>query len=186
MTSERWEELVERMLAVGESTSATPGDGAKRGFGSTSLKTGGRMFAMLAHDRLVVKLPAKRVEELVAGGMGRRFDPGHGKLQREWLDVWRRPRNLGRACHRSRGVRGVAPGVGQGWSQESFFPQFEHVDSVTRFPTPQLGQRRMPSVEAANGDSGGSVAAAAFRRRIAPTAITPTTAATTSRTRNVV
>ena len=87
MTSERWEELVERMLAVGESTSATPGDGAKRGFGSTSLKTGGRMFAMLAHDRLVVKLPAKRVEELVAGGMGRRFDPGHGKLQREWLDV---------------------------------------------------------------------------------------------------
>jgi len=45
------------------------------------------MFAMLAHERLVVKLPAKRVEELEASGVGWRFDPGHGRLQREWLDV---------------------------------------------------------------------------------------------------
>ena len=86
--AERWVRLVERMLAAGEATYGNAaGDGAKRGFGSTSLKTGGRMFAMIAHDRLVVKLPAKRVEELVAAGVGRRFDPGHGKLQREWLDV---------------------------------------------------------------------------------------------------
>ena len=42
---------------------------------------------MLVHDRLVVKLPAKRVAELVASGVGRQFDPGHGRLQREWLDV---------------------------------------------------------------------------------------------------
>lgn len=87
-TEERWERLVERMLAAGEATYGNAaGDGAKRGFGSTSLKTGGRMFAMLAHERLVVKLPAKRVEELEASGVGRRFDPGHGRLQREWLDV---------------------------------------------------------------------------------------------------
>ena len=87
-TEERWERLVERMLAPGAATYGNAdGDGAKRGFGSTSLKTGGRMFAMLAHERLVVKLPAKRVEELEASGIGRRFDPGHGRLQREWLDV---------------------------------------------------------------------------------------------------
>lgn len=86
--TERWERLVERMLAAGEVTYGNAAaEGAKRGFGSTSLKTGGRMFAMLAHERLVVKLPAKRVEELVAAGTGRRFDPGHGQLQREWLDV---------------------------------------------------------------------------------------------------
>lgn len=86
--TERWERLVERMLAAGEVTYGNAAaEGAKRGFGSTSLKTGGRMFAMLAHERLVVKLPAKRVEELVAAGTGRRFDPGHGRLQREWLDV---------------------------------------------------------------------------------------------------
>jgi len=85
---ERWERLVETILAAGEATYGNAAsDGAKRGFGSTSLKTGGRMFAMLAHERLVVKLPAKRVEELEASGVGRRFDPGHGRLQREWLDV---------------------------------------------------------------------------------------------------
>jgi hypothetical protein len=84
----RWDRLVERMLAAGEATYGNAaGDGAKRGFGSTSLKNGGKMFAMLAHERLVVKLPAKRVEELEASGVGRRSDPGHGRLQREWLEV---------------------------------------------------------------------------------------------------
>jgi hypothetical protein len=84
----RWDRLVDRMLAAGEATYGNAaGDGAKRGFGSTSLKTGGKMFAMLAHERLVVKLPAKRVDELEASGVGRRFDPGHGRLQREWLEV---------------------------------------------------------------------------------------------------
>ena len=33
------------------------------------------------------------------------------------------------------------------------FPQFEHVESVTRLPVPQFGQRFMPSVLAANGFS---------------------------------
>jgi hypothetical protein len=83
---DRWEALVATMLAEG---SATYGNerGARRGFGSTSLKTGGKMFAMLAKDRLVVKLPARRVEELVAEGVGEGFDPGHGRIQKEWLSV---------------------------------------------------------------------------------------------------
>jgi hypothetical protein len=85
---EQWHLLVERMVADGEATYGNAaGDGANRGFGSTALKTGGRIFAILAHGRLVVKLPAKRVEELEASGVGRRFDPGHGRLQREWLRV---------------------------------------------------------------------------------------------------
>jgi len=62
-------------------------DGLQRAFGSTSLKTGGKIFAMLVKDRLVVKLPAARVEELVAGAAGARFDPGHGRIQKEWLAV---------------------------------------------------------------------------------------------------
>jgi hypothetical protein len=84
----RWERLVERMLASGEATygNAAP-DGPKRAFGATSLKTGGKIFAMLVNGRLVVKLPAARVEALVDDGAGRRFDPGHGRIQREWLDV---------------------------------------------------------------------------------------------------
>ena len=80
--------LVAAML---ERTEATHGSGAaagaRRSFGSTSLKANGRIFAMLVKDRLVVKLPARRVEELVAEGAGERFDPGHGRPQREWLSV---------------------------------------------------------------------------------------------------
>ena len=84
----RWERLVERMLATGEASYGNAAaDGPKRAFGATSLKTDGKIFAMLVHGRLVVKLPANRVEALVAEGAGQRFDPGHGRVQREWLDV---------------------------------------------------------------------------------------------------
>ena len=84
----RWERLVGQILASGEATYGNAAaDGPKRAFGATSLKTGGKIFAMLVHGRLVVKLPAKRVEALVGEGAGQRFDPGHGRIQREWLDV---------------------------------------------------------------------------------------------------
>ena len=84
----RWERLVDRMLATGDATYGNAAaDAPKRAFGATSLKTNGKIFAMLVKGRLVVKLPAKRVEALVDEAAGRRFDPGHGRVQREWLDV---------------------------------------------------------------------------------------------------
>jgi hypothetical protein len=83
---ERWESLVAAMLAERGSTYGNAG-GPQRAFGSTSLKTGGKIFAMLVKDRLVVKLPAARVEALVDQGIGERFDPGHGRIQKEWLSV---------------------------------------------------------------------------------------------------
>ena len=61
--------------------------GPQRAFGSTSLKTNGKIFAMLVNGRLVVKLDRRRVDELVASGAGTRFDPGHGRLMKEWLDL---------------------------------------------------------------------------------------------------
>ena len=84
---ERWAALVETMLAQGEATYGS--DGPQRAFGATSLKTGGKIFAMLVKGRLVVKLDRRRVrvDELVEAGRGRQFDPGHGRLQKEWLDV---------------------------------------------------------------------------------------------------
>jgi TfoX/Sxy family transcriptional regulator of competence genes len=85
-TAARWESLVADMLAGGEATYGSE-DGPQRAFGSTSLKTGGKIFAMLVKDRLVVKLPASRVEQLVTDGVGERFDPGHGRIQKEWLSV---------------------------------------------------------------------------------------------------
>jgi hypothetical protein len=66
---------------------APDGSGARKKFGSEALKVGGKIFAMVAQDRLVVKLPAKRVDALVAAGEGDRFDPGHGRVMKEWLSL---------------------------------------------------------------------------------------------------
>jgi hypothetical protein len=83
----RWDALVAAMLADGQATYGNQG-GPQRAFGSTSLKTDGKIFAMLVKERLVVKLPAGRVTELVDAGAGERFDPGHGRIQKVWLSVF--------------------------------------------------------------------------------------------------
>jgi TfoX/Sxy family transcriptional regulator of competence genes len=59
----------------------------KKMFGSTGLSIGGKVFAMRVKGKLVVKLPRKRVEALVASGLGEPFDPGHGRLMKEWVAV---------------------------------------------------------------------------------------------------
>jgi hypothetical protein len=81
---ERYAMVVEAL--VGED-GVTPGSAEKRGFGSTELQVGGKIFAMLNKGRLVVKLPRQRVDALVAAGAGERFDPGHGRLMKEWVAV---------------------------------------------------------------------------------------------------
>lgn len=59
-----------------------------KGFGSTSLKVKGKIFALFSsRGEFVVKLPLRRVDELIAAGKGRRFDPGHGRLMKQWLAV---------------------------------------------------------------------------------------------------
>lgn len=56
-------------------------------FGSSGLKVGGKVFAMVVKGKLVVKLPKERVDALVASGKGEYFDPGHGRLMKEWVAV---------------------------------------------------------------------------------------------------
>lgn len=56
-------------------------------FGSPGLKIGGKVFAMLVKGKLVVKLPKDRVEALVISGEGEYFDPGHGRLMKEWAAI---------------------------------------------------------------------------------------------------
>jgi len=51
------------------------------------LSVNAKIFAMLARGALVVKLPRARAEALVAAGKGRPFDPGHGRLMKEWVAV---------------------------------------------------------------------------------------------------
>lgn len=58
-----------------------------RMFGADGLKVTGKVFAMEVKGQLVVKLPANRANELVAAGDARLFDPGHGRLMKEWVEV---------------------------------------------------------------------------------------------------
>lgn len=58
------------------------------GFGrSEGLRIENKIYAMLANDELVVKLPKAQVDELVGAGVGRRFEPGTGRVMKEWLSV---------------------------------------------------------------------------------------------------
>jgi hypothetical protein len=57
-----------------------------KGFGSTGLKVDGKLFAMVSsRGQFVVKLPRARVQALVADRRFEYFDPGHGRLMREWV-----------------------------------------------------------------------------------------------------
>jgi len=57
------------------------------GFGRSALRYQGKIFAMFVRGDLVVKLPARRVDELVAAGHGQRFDANKGTPMREWFAV---------------------------------------------------------------------------------------------------
>ena len=89
MTPEaRYAAIVEALVGDPDVTHGSDEPGAGSRFGSSGLKTGGRLFAMLVRGRLVVKLPRRRVDALVASGDGVRFDPrGDGRLMKEWLSL---------------------------------------------------------------------------------------------------
>jgi hypothetical protein len=84
---ERYESLVEAFTAGSGATWEPPDPVGRRSFGTGALKVDGRIFAMLSRGHLVVKLPRRRVDALVAAGEGQRFDPGHGRLMKEWLSL---------------------------------------------------------------------------------------------------
>jgi hypothetical protein len=78
---QRFEQLAAGLLADPEVAEGT-------GFGSApGLRIKGKIFAMLVKGQLVVKLPKDRVDELVSAGAGAQFDPGHGRLMKEWASV---------------------------------------------------------------------------------------------------
>ena len=84
-SGERFDELTARFLA-------DPAVSVGTGFGTTpGLRVRGKIFAMLAKGELVVKLPRARVDQIVTSGGGARFDPGHGRLMKEWVTNSPRP-----------------------------------------------------------------------------------------------
>src|SRR5918996_2579091 len=78
-----FDQLVARFSAEPDVTPPSGGTG----FGASGLKAGGKLFAMLSKGELVLKPPKPRVDELVASGTGTRFDPGHGRVMKEWVAI---------------------------------------------------------------------------------------------------
>ncbi|WP_410636873.1 hypothetical protein [Amycolatopsis sp. lyj-346] len=78
---EKFEDLVDEFTGR---PGITP-PGTSGGFGRTALRTNGRIFAMFVRGQLVLKLPGSRVDELVEGGHGVRFDANKGTPMKEWL-----------------------------------------------------------------------------------------------------
>ena len=76
--------LAELAAALLDEPDVTLGSG-RRGFGSGTLMAGGRIFAMVSDDRLVLKLPAPRVAALISAGRGEPFRAGKANPLREWV-----------------------------------------------------------------------------------------------------
>lgn len=79
----------ERYSDIIQALAATPGVTQAEGMfrASGQLRVNNRIFAMLVNGKLVVKLPRDRVDGIIAAGEGVRFDPGHGRIMKEWLTV---------------------------------------------------------------------------------------------------
>lgn len=80
---DRYEDLITELVGT---MGVTPPRGGS-GFGRTALRFQDKIFAMLVRGRLVVKLPAERVDALVADGEGVRFDANKGRPMREWFSL---------------------------------------------------------------------------------------------------
>lgn len=78
--------VVEALLGSRPGVSAgAPGE---RGFGASALKVNGKIFAMQdSRQAFVVKLPRRRVDDLIASGQGQPFDAGKGRPMKEWVTI---------------------------------------------------------------------------------------------------
>ncbi|MDF2265262.1 hypothetical protein P2Q00_07390 [Streptomyces coacervatus] len=79
---ERFDDLVTELLGL---PGVTPPGGS--GFGRSALRVHNKIFAMLVRGRLVVKLPAARVDALVDAEEGDHFDANKGTPMKEWFSL---------------------------------------------------------------------------------------------------
>ena len=79
--ADRFADLVDEFAGI---DGVTPPSGGS-GFGRSALRFRKKIFAMFVRGQLVVKLPAARVQELVAAGAGQHFDANKGVPMKEWL-----------------------------------------------------------------------------------------------------
>jgi hypothetical protein len=80
---DRYADLIDELAGV---PGVDPPAGG-RGFGRSALRFHNKIFVMFVRGRLVLKLPAKRVDELVGDGDGVRFDANKGTPMKEWFSL---------------------------------------------------------------------------------------------------
>jgi hypothetical protein len=83
VAQERYEDLVDGLLGT---DGVTPPRGGS-GFGRGAIRFQNKIFAMFVRGRLVLKLPADRVDALVSAGDGARFDANKGTPMKEWFSL---------------------------------------------------------------------------------------------------
>jgi hypothetical protein len=83
LVRERYADLVDALRGI---DGVSPPRGGS-GFGRSALRYDRSIFAMLVRGRLVLKLPAPRVTELVGAGAGVHFDANKGTPMKEWLSL---------------------------------------------------------------------------------------------------
>ena len=80
---QRYEDLCDELIGLDGVTPPQTG----RGFGRTALRFDNKIFVMLVRERLVLKLPAPRIDGLIAAGHGVRFDANKGTPMKEWFTL---------------------------------------------------------------------------------------------------
>ena len=75
-----FQKIVEKLLQIKNVTQV-------RMFGSPGLRVSNKVFAFLWKKGLVLKLPQPRVQSLVDSRKAELFDPGHGRVSKEWVSV---------------------------------------------------------------------------------------------------
>ena len=79
----RYEDLIDELIGT---AGVTPPQGGS-GFGRSAVRFQKKIFVMLVRGRLVLKLPADRVDSLIAAGEGVRFDANKGTPMKEWFSL---------------------------------------------------------------------------------------------------
>lgn len=81
------DQLDPRLEAIAKVFRGKPGITIGKLFASYGLKVDGKIFVMVVKGKLVLKLPKARVDELVASKAGTHFEPGPGRVMKEWITM---------------------------------------------------------------------------------------------------
>ncbi|MBL8933670.1 MAG: hypothetical protein JNM69_03905 [Archangium sp.] len=97
--------------AFGADPRVTLPAGDRGQFGQNGLRVDGKVFAMTVKGALVVKLPAREIDDAVASGLGERLSMGR-RVMKEWLVVHEPPKRWLMIATRARAfVAGDQPAV---------------------------------------------------------------------------